>query len=257
MPFTDSYIVLGAAKYKNPLKFLRVYYPTGESAETFEHELYEVLESAKSYALSKQKQKLSDVVIFGISNHENILPSAFKDILQQNGFQQDEDITDLLTITFALSWEVDSRLRTLQERLQKQVYMAHPAEVYDLNELVAQHNAQVLQQALRAIFNVELDLSLQSLRHLDDIVTMRKRDEDWRFHVFTEPFLAACGDYTGEVIRALFPSARWVKQERPLALKGATFAPRGKATKLCFNGIGDSLENFVGVIQGMVDSGSI
>jgi hypothetical protein len=92
-------------------------------------------------------------------------------------------------------------------------------------------------------------LSLKSLAHLDDIITMRQDEDNWRFHLFNEPFLAACGDYTGEVIRKASPEARWIEGERPLDLRGMMLVPREKAIKLCCNGIRDSLETYVQLLR--------
>jgi hypothetical protein len=255
MPFTDHYLLLKFPQYKNPLRFIRVYRPDNESAETFEHDLDEILDKAMLHALYKQGEDLFDIVIFGIADPENTLSSEFKNIMRQRGILPDKDVSGLFTITFPLSWEIDPRLLTLQERLQKEVSLADPADAYDPNELVAQHNAKALQKSIKDVFGVELDLSLHSLVHLDDIITMRQDDENWRFHMFTETFLTACGDYTGEVIRAIFPEAQWTKEERPLELRGATLAPRAKVIKLCCNGFGDSLETYVQLLQFMMGGG--
>lgn len=255
MPFSNHYLLLKLPQYKNPLRFIRVYRPENESAETFEHDLDEIMYKAVRHALFTQGEEFFDVVIFGIADPEDTLSAGFKDSMRERGIEPDKDVYGLFIITFPLSWEVDTRLRTLQERLRKEVSMADPADAYDSDELVVQHNTKALQQVVRDVFDVELDLSQQSLRHLDDIITMRQDDESWRFHLFTESFLVACGDYTGEVIRALFPEARWTQEERPLDLRGATFIPRAKVIKLCCNGIGDSLETYVQLLEYMMGGG--
>jgi hypothetical protein len=249
MPFADHYLRLQLPLFKNPLWFVRVYLPANESAETFEQDLDELLYKAVRHALFTLEAEWFDIVVFGIADPEDTLSPEFKKVMRKRGIEADKNIVGLYVIEFPLSWEVDSRLRTLQERLQKEVSMAHPSDNYGPNELVVQHNTKALQQAIHDIFDVELDLSLKSLTHLDDIITMRQDDDKWRFHLFTEAFLVACGDYTGAVIKALSPEARWVKGERPLDLRGMLLVPREKAIKLCCNGIRDSLEAYVQLLR--------
>lgn len=256
MPFTNHYLRLQVQypPYEHPNRFVRVYRPENESAATFEQDLGEVLYKAMLHALYTQEEKLFDAVVFGIADPENTLSAQFKEIMQKHGVHPDENILGLYIIKYPLSWELDPRLRTLQERLQTEISLTIPSDAYDPNELVVQHNTKALQQAIRDIFSVELDLSQHSLNHLDDIITMRQDDKKWRFHLFTEKFLTACGDYTGEVVRTIYPHARWTKNERPLSIGEATFNPRAKVIKLCCHGIRDSLETYVELLQYMMNS---
>ncbi|HEX4204194.1 MAG TPA: DUF6278 family protein [Ktedonobacteraceae bacterium] len=234
MPFTESFLALKASN--NVQKFALVYVPENESVEAFKKDLDAVLKSAQCHVLESQERTLPETVAFGITESKDPFAENFQAALREKGFQPDADTAGLWCTTFPLSWEQDAQLKTLQARLLKQVYMGHPASVYDVGELVAAHNAHILRQAMRETLEIELDNSPESLSKLDELITMHESAKTWQFRVFTRSLLVACGDYTGEVMRRQFPGARWAMQARPLVVKGETFAPRDRALELCCQG---------------------
>jgi hypothetical protein len=256
MPFAQQWLVLQSTTHPGALKFARTYVPQSESAGAFTSAVDDVLMDARFYVVGTRSSSLPAAVLFGVAHTPGALSPELTGILLARGFRSDDETSGLHSLAFPLSWEVDPRLRAVEEGLRRDVQMAHPACAYRGRQ-VAQHNAAVLYQAVRDAYGLELNLSLDSLWYLDHIATLHGLDETWRFHAFDGSFAAAAGDFTGEVIRRMFPAARWIEQDRPLELRGATLSPRSKAAKLLCNGREDSLYSFAVQIQQMVAAGRI
>ncbi len=277
MPFTPGFIALAGRTNDKVSKYLRVYFRSEDEAtpEDFSAVLNAMIDEARWHIVSSLKLhngQLPDALYFsvtanGTTEEEKVFTSAEEAVLTGAGFVPDTQESDteesgteepgterlkLWSLELPLSWNLDARYKTFQERLEGRIDMGSPARRHGRSIGIAEHNAATLKQIVREVFNVTFDYSLKSLNEIDRIITMGQSEDNWQFRVFTPASLVACGDYAGEVARNIIPDTHWEDQERPLVLRTATASPRSKVTKLCVNGPGDSVRFLIETLQQVV-----